>query len=147
MATIAMNEGVKSVLDRSIDWLADTIKAMLCTNTYAENRDDQFIDTGGAADAIDARVAGSTDQTITGKAIGKDTTTDFAFFKGGNVTFTAVPAGATIGKVVIYKDTGVTSTSKILAVYDVADTATNGGDVTIAWATDANGGILKYSTV
>jgi hypothetical protein len=147
MATLATNEGVESVIDRSIDWIADTFKAMLCTTQYVENRDDQFIDIGGANDAVDARVPGSTDQTLTGKAIGKDTVGDFAFFKAGNVTFTAVPAGATVAKVVVYKDTGVTTTSKILAVFDVTDTATNGGDVTIAWATDQNGGLIKFSTV
>ena len=147
MPTIATNEGIESVIDRSVDWLADTIKVMLCTTQYVENRDDQFIDIGGANDAVDARVPGSADQLLTGKAIGKDTTGDFAFFKGGNVTFTAVPAGATIAKVVVYKDTGVTTTSKTLAIFDVTDTATNGGDVTIAWASDQNGGIIKFSTV
>lgn len=146
MANIVMNEGGKTaIVNRNVDLVNDTIKAMLCTATYAPNADDQFIDAGGASDAVDARSAGTTDQTIGSKVIGKDTTNDFAYFDGGDVTFTAVPAGSAITQVVVYKDTGVTTTSKILAVFDIADVTPNGGDITIQWATPANGAILKFA--
>jgi hypothetical protein len=145
MTTLATNEGIESILDRNIDLAADTIKAMLVGTGYTENKDHQFIDEGGANDAIDHRIAGTTDQTIGSKVTGKDNTGDFGYFDGADPVFTAVPGGATVAKVVIYKDTGVTTTSKILGTLDVTDTATNGGDITIQFATPANGGILKYA--
>lgn len=145
MATIAMNEGIESVIDRNIDWIADTIKIALVAAGYVENKDDQFIDAGGANDVVDHRIPGTTDQTLGTKSIGKDLTGDFAYLTGANVTFVAVPGGATVAKVVAYKDTGVATTSKILGVYDVADTATNGGDITIQWAAASAGGMFKYA--
>jgi hypothetical protein len=145
MANIVMNEAKLSLVNGNIVFASDTIKAMLVSSVYTPNADDQFIDTGGASDAVDARIAGTTDQTIGSKTLAKDTTNDFAYLDGADVTFTAVTSGATIVGVVVYKDTGTPTTSKILAYYDVTDTPTNGGDITIQWATPANGGILKLA--
>lgn len=143
MVNIVMNEAKESIFDRNIDLIADTIKAMLVTATYSPNADEQFIDEAGADDAVDGRASGTTDQTIGGKVTGKDLTGDFAYFDGNDVTFTAVTAGAAVVGVVVYKDTGTATTSKILGFYDIADVTPNGGDITIQWATPANGGILK----
>lgn len=145
-ATIAMHEGTLRILDRSIDLLADTLKLMLCSNVYTENKDDQFIDTGGASDAVDARLAGTTDQTLGSKAVGRDTTGDFSYFDAADVTFVGVTGGQTAGKAVLYKDTGTPTTSRILAVFDIADITTNGGDITIQFAAPASGGVLKYAS-
>lgn len=146
MANLAYNEGIESVVDRNIDLIADTIKAVIVGTGYTENKDHQFIDEGGANDIVDHRIAGTTDQTIGSKATGKDNTGDFAYFDGGDVTFSAVAGGATVAKVAVYKDTGTPTTSKVLGLFDVTDTATNGGDITIQWATPANGGILKFAS-
>jgi hypothetical protein len=145
MANMAMNEGIESVIDRNIDLIADTIKAALVKAAYVANKDNQFIDEGGANDIVDHRVTGTTDQTIGSKATGKDTTSDFAYFDGGDVTYSAVPAGETAAGVGVYKDTGTATTSKILGYFDTTDTPTNGGDITIQWATPANGGILRFN--
>lgn len=144
-ANIAMHEGIKSILDRSIDYAADTIKVILLTNTYTENKDDQFIDAGGASDMVDARVAGTTDQTLSGKAFGRDTTGDFAYMDANDPTWTGVTAGSTAGKIGVYKDTGTPTTSKILGVLDIADITTNGGDITLNVAAPASGGLLKFA--
>jgi hypothetical protein len=142
MANLTMNEGIKCVIDRTIDLAADTIKAMLVSSVYTPNKDDQFIDTGGASDAVDARIG--TDQTLGSKTIAKDTASDFAYLDVADPTWTAVAGGSTIVGVVIYKDTGTPTTSKILAYIDVTDTPTNGGDITLQVATPANGGLLKF---
>jgi hypothetical protein len=140
------NEGNESIVDRNIDLLADTIKAMLVNSTYTPNKDDQFIDTGGASDAVDARLTSTTDQTLGSKAIGKDTTSDFVYFDAADVVFSAVQTGQTAVGVVIYKDTGTPTTSKLIAYLDITDTPTNGGDITIQFATPANGGIFRLNT-
>ena len=118
---------------------------MLVASGYTPNADHQFIDEGGANDAVDHRISGTTDQTIGSKAIGKDTTNDFAYFDGADVLFTAVPGGATVAAGIVYKDTGTPTTSKLIVYHDLTDTATNGGDITIQFATVANGGIFRLT--
>ncbi len=145
MATIITVEGAESIVDRDIDLIVNTLKLMLVGSGYVENKDDIFIDAGGVNDPVDHRIAGTTDQTIASKVIGKDTTNDFAYLDGADATFLAVPGGATVAKAVLYKDTGVATTSKILAVYDVTDTPTNGGDITIQFATPVNGGMMRLN--
>lgn len=144
MPSIATSEGVFRILDRSVDPIADTLKAMLVGAGYVENKDDQFIDAGGANDAVDHRIAGTTDQTLTGKSWGRDTTGDFAYLLAAAVTWLAVAAG-TAAKVVVYKSTGVDTTSRILGVYDIVDVTANGGDITVTFANAAGGGIMKFA--
>lgn len=146
MANLMYNEGNLGIVNRSIDLLTDTIKIMLVTNVYAPNKDDQFIDAGGASDPVDARVAGTTDQTLGSKAIAKDTTNDHVSFDAADPTFSAVPAGATVVGAVVYKDTGTPTTSPLLAYLDLTDTPTNGGDISIQFATPANGGVFRLIT-
>jgi hypothetical protein len=145
MANVFMNEGAESIIDRNIDLIADTIKIMLVKAGYVADPDNQFIDEGGANDPVDHRVAGTTDQTLANKVIGKDLTGNFTYLDADDVTFVGVPAGAAGTQAVAYKSTGVDTTSKILAVHDIPDVTPNGGDITIQWATPANGGVLKLA--
>lgn len=55
-------------------------------------------------------------------------------------TWTALGSGATIHGAVLFKDSGSNATSKLIAFFDLADTATNGGDVTLDFA-DVGGNI------
>lgn len=145
MANLLYNRGKKVVLDSTVDLVADTIKLMLVSSVYTPNPDDNFIDQGGASDAVDARLAGTTDQTLGTKSIVEDDANDFAFFKAANVVFTAVTTGQTAVGAVLYKDTGTPTTCPLLAYFDITDTPTNGGDITIAWAADAAGGVMKLA--
>lgn len=145
MANIVTNDAKASMMNGDIDLLSDTIKAMAVTATYVPNPDDIYIDTGGAADAVDARASGTTDQTLTSKAIGKDNSLDFAYFDAADVTYSAVTAGATIVGIVVYKSTGVTTTSKIVGYVDIPDITPTGGDVVIQWAAPSGGGVLKLT--
>lgn len=142
MANLNYNEGILSIINRNIDFAADTIKAMLVSSTYTPNKDDQFIDAGGASDAVDARIG--TDQTLGSKAIAKDTASDFVYLDAADPTWTAVAGGSTVAGAVVYKDTGTPTTSKSITYLDLTDTATNGGDITVQFATPANGGITKF---
>ena len=70
-----------------------------------------------------------TTKTISGRAIDAD-----------DVTFTAVPSGPALSYVVLYQDTGVETTSRLLLFIDTATglpVTPNGGDITIQW--DAQG--------
>src|SRR5205823_462398 len=123
VANLTYDEAKKRLLsntagDNPVDLIADTIKLMAVTATYTPVAGDQFLDAGGGTGPVAARASGTTDQTLGTKSIVKDTTNHFAFFKGASVTFTAVLAGSAIVGFVLYKDTGVTTTSPLLAYYD-----------------------------
>jgi hypothetical protein len=71
----------------------------------------------------------------TPQTIGSKTETN-GTFDGADVTFTAV-TGASVEALVIYIDTGTTTTSRLVAYIDTSVTGLpvtpNGGDITITW--------------
>lgn len=122
-----------------VDWIVDTIKAILLGSGYTPNADHEFLSdvTPGTN-----RITGTTDQTLAGKAIGQDLTGDFGYVDADDVPFTAVPAGAAAEWVGYYKSTGSDATSPLLFVLDINVTP-NGGNITVQHATPANGGVAK----
>ena len=127
-----------------IDFIANTIKLMCVGSGYVADADNVFIDAGGANDPVDHRTAGTTDQTLATKAIGVDNSADFAYIDADDVTFNSVTAGAAIEGVIPYKDTGTPTTSRMICYLDINVTP-NGGNITIQFATPANGGIAKLT--
>lgn len=77
--------------------------------------------------------------------ITEDDTNDFAYLDLDDATFTSLVAGQTIGGAVLYKYNAADSAAEVIAFYDVTDTPTNGGDVTIQWAAAASGAVLKLA--
>jgi hypothetical protein len=63
------------------------------------------------------------------------TTTNGAF-DAADVTVTAV-SGSAFTHVVLYADTGTDSTSRLVAVFDIASFTPTGGDISVIW--DASG--------
>ena len=55
-------------------------------------------------------------------------------FDAGDATFLAVPSGAAIDSLVVFKDTGTPATSPLLFYIDGFTVTPNGGDITIQWA-------------
>lgn len=121
--------GKQALLADQIDLSVDTIKVALVKSSYTPNTSThQYY-----SDLTPASNVAGTPQTL-----GSKTFTSGAFASAG-VTFSAV-ASATINYLVIYKDTGTTTTSPLLAVYDTASggnlpLTTNGGDVSISSTT------------
>jgi hypothetical protein len=100
-----------------------TVKAALVdTGTYTYNAAHDFLD--------DLSGVVGTAQTIA------NTTVTSGLFDGDNVTYTAV-TGNTAEAIVIYIDTGVAGTSRLVAYIDTSVTGLpvtpNGGDITITW--------------
>lgn len=130
MANALYDKGREGFLDGSIDWDTDTIKAILIdTADYTVNlaTDDNLDDIPGAA-----RVATS------GALASKTVTAGVA--DAADVTFSAV-TGDTVEAIVLYKDTGVESTSRLIAYIDSATglpVTPNGGDITVQWDSGAN---------
>lgn len=108
-------------MDADIDLLVDTIKVRLVrTSAYTFSQLHDFLDDLPAA-------------IVTDVTLGTKTTTD-GKFDAADATFTAVPSGAAIDACVIYKDTGVASTSPLIVYLDGFSVTPNGGDITLQWA-------------
>jgi hypothetical protein len=129
MASFVYNEGANGLLSGgTITWASDTIKVRLVASSATLNKDDT---------SMTGHTAIGTDQTVASKTKTKDTTNDRIVFTFANPTWTAVAGGSTVGTVDIFKFVTNDAGSTPIANIDVADTATNGGDITLA--VDANG--------
>jgi hypothetical protein len=130
MANALYDLGRESFLRGEISWNADDIKCVLVdladyTPTLAT---DQFLSDVPVA----ARVATSPNLAS------KDTTDGVA--DAADSTFTAV-TGDQSEALVIYQDTGVEGTSRLIAFIDTATglpVTPNGGDITVQWDNGAN---------
>lgn len=130
MANALYDKGREGFLDGSIDWDTDNIKAVLVdTGTYTvdlANHDNLDDIAGGARIATSANLSSKT--VAAGVADAAD------------VTFSSV-TGASVEAIVLYKDTGTASTSRLIAYIDTATglpVTPNGGDITVAWDSGAN---------
>jgi len=54
-------------------------------------------------------------------------------FDAGDATFIAIPTGAAVDCLAVFKDTGTPATSPLLFYMDGFSVVPNGGDVTIQW--------------
>jgi hypothetical protein len=100
-------------------------------------------DTNFRADVTELTVGGYSPQALAGESVTEDDTNDFAYLDATDPVFSALVAGETIIFAFLYRHVTVAGDSPVYACYDVTDTPTNGGDVTIQFATPANGGALK----
>jgi hypothetical protein len=68
-------------------------------------------------------------------------TTTGGVFDADDVTFTAVATGSTVTQMVLYQDTGVAGTSRLIALFDTVTglpIPTNGGDLLVSWSNGAS---------
>ena len=125
---VSFRNGVLGSHATYVDMDADTIKAVLIdhgTDTPNTTTDDFYND-------ISAGIVGSLSSALTTKTIG---TVAAGVFDADNVTFTAV-SGNSVESVNLLKDTGVTSTSNLIAYWDTGTglpVTPNGGDITVTW--------------
>lgn len=131
MASFVTNAGAEGLLTPdTIVWASDTIKARLVATSASPNKDDTVM-TGFSS-------IGS-DQTLGTKTKTKNTTDDRIEFSAAAITWSAVAGGSTVGFICIYKFVTNDADSIPIAWIDVADTATNGGDLTY---TPTTGGLF-----
>lgn len=127
MANTLYNPGREAFLTASINWSSDTIKVVLVdTGTYTFSAAHQF------HSSLSGIIAGPV-------TLGSKTTTDGSA-DAADATFTAV-SGASIEAIIIYKDTGVSATSPLIAYIDTATglpITPNGGDIIVTWDNGTN---------
>jgi len=130
MADYLYGIGRQGFLNADVDWAADNIKCVLVDGgdyTAAQDTDDFLADI-----AAGGRVATSSNLASKTSTLGVADAAD--------VTLSAV-TGDQCEKIVIYKDTGVEGTSALIAhidSYTGLPVTPNGGNITIAWPSDAN---------
>jgi len=142
MANSATNRLKFELANGTADFDASDCRVLLLNTSATPNADTNVIND---VVANEISVGGYSRQALTGETVTEDDTNDFAYFDANDVTFTALAAGQTIGWACLFRQTGSDATAPIYCNYDLTDTPTNGSDVTIVWATPANGGLVKLA--
>lgn len=125
MANALYDKGREGFLDGSFDWISGSIKAVLVdTASYSVNlATDQFISSIPSGERV-ATSANLTSKTATAGVA-----------DAADITLSAV-TGDQSEAIVIYNDTGVDTTSRLIAYIDTATglpVTPNGGDITISF--------------
>jgi len=155
MANGVYNRGFyiwSQVNSTSVAW-----QVMLVTTGYVFNQDHNFVNANTSSGSLgepkvyESTVGGYARQALASLTLNEDDTNEFSYLDANDVTFSALVAGNTIGGAVIYRYSssgGTTGDSgqDLLAFYDVTDTPTNGGDISIVWASSSAGGVLRVGT-
>lgn len=130
MANTLYDKGREAFLAGDADWDANTIKVSLLSASYTFSQTHDFFD--------DLSGVVATSSALSGKTV----TNGVA--DASNVTFSAV-SGAQVTQFVIWADSGVPGTSRLLVYFDSATNlpvTPNGGDITIQWS-DGSDKIFK----
>ena len=97
---------------------------LMRTSAYAISQAHQFATSLPAALVTDVQLG-----TKTANGAGADP----GCFDAGDATFIAIPTGAAVDCLAVFKDTGTPATSPLLFYMDGFSVVPNGGDVTIQW--------------
>lgn len=123
--------GIKGHHDGSIDWDTSTIKGVLVRDTYTPD-----FDTHDNLDDIPSaqRAGGTSFQNLNSRVINIDAANNEIEFDtdGANLVFPTVTNGHVCRAVVVFVDSGVESTSRLISYNQLAsDVVADGGSVTI----------------
>lgn len=129
MASFLVNRGARDLSVATggtpIAWASDTIKARLVASAFTPTKDDT---------SMTGYTAIGTDQTLGSKTFTEDTANDRLVYDAADPTWTAVAGGSTVGWVAIFKFVTNDAGSTPIAILDITDTPTNGGDITVTFS-------------
>lgn len=140
MADVVYNQFKKNIMNGNIDLDTDTIKVALVTSSYTPDADthEDFADVTNEVTGAGYTAGG---QTLSNAAVTADTTDDEGVFDADDVTWST--STITARGAVIYKDSGVDSTSWLIAYLDfTSDQSSSSGDFTISFGAE---GILNLN--
>lgn len=130
MADVIFNSFKRDIMNGSIDLDTDTIKGMLVTSSYTPNQDthDNIDDVTNEVTGTGYTAGG---QAFANKAVTVDNTDNEGVFDADNLVWTT--STITARGLVVYKDTGTPSTSKLICYFDFgSDQISSSGDFTFA---------------
>ena len=139
MASFVYNKAAGRIFDGADDWLTDTLKLGLSSSTHVPNKDNDFLDEGGADDFIDGELSGTGytagfggagRKTLASKTVTVDDANDRAEFDCADISWTAISAG-TAAQATLLKEITNDAASIPLANIDSGGfpKTTNGGDL------------------
>jgi hypothetical protein len=129
MANALYDSGRNGFLNGAIDYTNNTIKMALVSDGYTPN-----LASHNFYNEVSSNVVG-TPQTLSSK------TTSAGVANCADVDFGTVASGSTVRYILLYKDSGTTSTSQLIALYDTAvglPFATSGAEIVIKIDSGAN---------
>jgi len=152
MADFCYNYGSMYLWDGSYDILTETAcKVMLVTSSYTPNRDNQYVDDGGANDPIDHEIGGGSGYTggfgnsgrkaLASKTITIDLANDRSDFDAADVTWSTIDTTTEPSHLLCIIEDTSDAASPLISHHDFVAT-TNGGDLT---ATISD--LIRLSTV
>ena len=151
MASHFYNTAVKEMCDGTVNISSDSLKLMLVSNSYSENKDHNTIsDVSSAEISVTGYTGGFGGSgrkacSVSLQANTTDDRVDIELNGGASMTWTSLGAGVAISGAVLVKEITNDASSRIIAWLDVADTSTNGSDFTLTFNTLANGGNLRIA--
>jgi hypothetical protein len=135
MASFVYNKAKESFGKGELAWTTDTFKVSLHTSTYTPNQDThQFY--SDLTNEITASGSYSTGgATLASLAVSVDTTNDRAEFDAADVAITGFTN--VFRYAVVYKSTGVSATSRLIALIDFgSDVTVTNSTYTLTWNAD-----------
>lgn len=123
----------------TISVTADTLKVLLLgTGTpYTPDPDHRFVASVAASElavtGYTGGFGGGGRKTLAARTLVTDDTNDRGVFDAADVTWNALSTGDTIAYVVLFKELVSDALSPLIALFDITDTPTNGGDIVIQW--------------
>lgn len=134
MASFLYNKAKAEILRGNIPWVSSTLKMMLVTASYSPNPDHDFVSSASGNELSGtgyiAGFGGSGRHTLTGKTVTEDDSNDRAVADADDVTWLAINAGTAAAGIII-KEVTSDADSILVAYMDIADVATNGGDLSL----------------
>lgn len=114
MSTLYL-KGIEQMALGNINWETDTIKLKYMTTTYTpSSTTESFL-----ADVSASEASGAPTETLAGKDVRIDTVNNRVEFDADDVTETGITC--TTNKFIIYKDTGSSATSPLIACVDITE--------------------------
>lgn len=135
MASVIYNSFKKKIMDGSIDLDTDTIKVALTTSSYTPDQDshDFFDDVTNEISGTGYSAGGA---TLANKTVTQDNTDNKGVFDADDTAW----ASSTITNAryaIVYKSTGVASTSALICAIDFGSNySSSNGTFTLPWAAE-----------
>jgi hypothetical protein len=138
VASLTFNIGSFRLIDRTIDWAADTIEVIAMKSTYTPNKDDtNSVYAAGELATLSGYAGGfggAGRKVLASKTITNDTTLDRTVLDAADPTAWTIAAGDTIGGFIVGKKGAANDTTAIPIFFqDVTDTPTNGAALTLTF--------------
>lgn len=127
MASNLYNKGLLKLLDGTIDYLTDNVAILIVSNNYVFDRTQEFV--SNISDEISG--SGYARKSLTSKTVTLNTTSNVVTFDCGTITYTALDSANVLAAAIIYAETGVDSSSSLIANIDFENLTTSNSDVNI----------------